>query len=233
MSESSIIVATVSGDLFHLEQAMVLIKSLAENSPNDRIRLHVVDGGDLNIGNIHPLCEIVKTSLGIPEMNKKKIPGVMSCHRTTIVKEALEIHDRVAYIDCDVIVREDLSDFWSDVIPNTIKVMHRPKADLNCRFQAGIFALGKSENVIRYIEKYDRMVQGNVYFLAEQQMLYESWIGSGVDLVELDGRFNDWHFDDQSAIWHCKANHFHETKYQLEYKRYLDLAYASILQIPE
>jgi len=232
MRESSIIVATISADRLHLEQASAMIQSLAENSPDDRVRLYVVDGTGYPAELINPACESVEVSLCLSEAKKEDIPGIMSCHRTMIIKEALHDYDRVAYIDCDAIIRKSLDEFWHDVEPNCIKVMHRPHADQNCKFQAGIFAIGKSPNVVKMIDEYDKRVQRNVYFLAEQQMLYEAWHGSDVSLVEMGSEFNDWHFDDQSTIWHCKANHFTEKKYQKEYRRHLDAAYAKVLGIP-
>lgn len=229
------IVCTMNGVTKYFDQAKALLQSLYENSPNERVFMYLVNykEGEEILKKINPNCKVIHYNT---KQIIKDVRGFMSNFRTFAIKDALEKNkDGILYMDCDTLVRKDLSIFWDNLFPNVLKIIVRDKStgyDLSnlenpedCRVQGGVFGVGNSDATINMISDYKQRVDNTPYFMGEQRFLYECLKEhTNVKHIQLDKKFNEWDFNNDSYIWHCKAKHFNNIKYQKEYKKYLENA---------
>ena len=216
-----------------MDQLKALVMSLHEHAPDERVVANLLDFEKLptDLCYINPNVSIHYRDAGTDKISKKDITGFMWCYRSIVMRDMLKNHDEpILYLDTDILVRGSLDQFWEDIKPNSIKVMKRNTKEDISKFQAGVFAVGSSEETRAMMEHYNKVVQGNIYPFAEQEHLYKSWIKFKdiVTQVQLDECYNDWHFDSKSTIWHCKGKHFKEKRYQDEYQGYLSRANAKL-----
>lgn len=203
------------------DQFKAALASLAANAPVEWVYAYLVDfDEEPDLRAINARCRAKMRSLGLDK--PEDTPGIMSCFRSTIVLDAMQEFDAVAYLDSDIVVRGSLDELWDEVDRRNLKVMHRPEEPDNACFQAGIFVIGSGPETIEMMEDYDNIIQRENVFLREQEELYLSYKRHPkVELVPLDRKFNDWRFRPESKIWHCKARHFNSKVFQGEYQRWL------------
>lgn len=213
---------------YYVDLIKSLLQSLNDNSPEDEIRVYVVKCNDefINrLSRINPSAKIIKAEIQLPE-DPSESKSIIAHYRTTIIKECfLEEHvEKMGWLDSDILVRKPLFEFWEITQPNTLHVQHRPKNPVHGRFQVGVFSIGRSLPIKNMIIEWDKKTQeDNKYWFAEQKALYTSYIKfkDYIQFVDMDIKFNDHTFCDDSVIWHCKGHHFRESVFQKEFRYYL------------
>ena len=224
------IVTSLNYDSFYFEQLLVLMTSLKINSPEDRMMVYLINFPDDVIRKIKKLYpyEFVSKTLNFKE--NTDVAGIMVCYRTLVLKECInKYNEPVAWFDTDVIVRGSLMEFWSDIKPNSLKIMVRDSKKNSDKFQAGIFAVGKSEITQKYIGEWNREVQKENKWFSDQRILYLMYnkYKHKIDLINMPVKFNDVGksdgkcFMEDSINWHCKKPHFYKEPFRSEYLNYL------------
>ena len=230
------IICTTNKSPKHIEQLKAMIESVAVNSPNDEIAVYLLDFNDNDVPDLSAInlkCSIIRRDEGTALISANKIAPFMWRYRSIMMRDALYRFDQpILYLDTDILVRKNLSKFWSDIGPNTIKVMVRETKDRTAMTQAGVFAVGNSDETRNMMEFYNENVQSKPQPFVEQEWLYRA-INHHLEVkhIQLKDEFNDWHFNDNSTIWHSKGKHFHEKKFQTEYQNYLGRANAKLQKI--
>jgi hypothetical protein len=222
------IVTALNYDPFYFEQLLVMLTSLKFNSPKDIASIFLIDFPKVEIEKLNKTFvdfEFVDRKLNIS--NLRDIAGFMVCYRTLVVKECLERYKKpVAWFDTDIIVRKSLDIFWSDVKTNQLKIFYRgDKVANNCKFQAGVFAVGYSEETLRYISDWNDVVQSKKRWYEDQLQLYLLYnkYSDKIQLIDMPIEFNDTRISKgkNSTLWHCKKGHFNEKQFRKEYLKYL------------
>lgn len=227
------IVTALNYDSFYFEQLLVLLTSISINSSNDVVSVFLVDfpkSIENKLKNVFSGFKFINRQLNVKK--KKNIAGFMVCYRSLVVKECLEIYKKpVAWFDTDIIVRKNLNLFWKDVKTNQLKILYRgdSKADKS-KFQAGVFALGYSEEILHYISEWNAVIQKSRRWYEDQKQLYILYLkyAKEIELIKMSIEFNDVgdftkdnSFNSNSTIWHCKKSHFYNERFRKEYLNYL------------
>ena len=154
-------------------------------------------------------------------------------YRVKLVKDLLDSGvTNVAWVDTDVIVRSDLSDFL-EIGKSSLKILYRGRyAKPDSKFNAGIFNLSNSKATREMVyEWYDRISSNSVWGMGQLE-LWNSYLNhkDDVHLDKLLTKFNDLGgrdkpnaFSDNSVMWHCKKNHFDNPRFQKEFLFYLNI----------
>ena len=229
------IVTSLNYDKFYFEQLLVLLTSIRINSPNDMVSIFLVDfpkevEHKLNIE--FDKFKFINRTLNVS--SKKNVAGFMVCYRSLVVKECLEIYkEPTAWFDTDIIVRNDLKLFWNGVDTDQLKILYRgDSSPKHTRFQAGVFAVGYSEDTMKYISEWNNVIQSSHLWYEDQKQLYILYTkySDRIKLIKMDKGFNDVgdsnkkeSFSDDSTIWHCKKPHFYNKKFRKEYLKYLKM----------
>ena len=225
------IVTALNYNPFYFEQLLVMLTSLKLNSSKDVASIFLIDFPEVEIKKLRKVFvgfEFVGRQLNIN--NLKDVAGFMVCYRTLVVKECLELYKKpIAWFDTDIIVRKPLDIFWSDVKTNQLKVFYRgDKVVDNCKFQAGVFAVGYSKETLDYISDWNTMVQSKKCWYEDQLQLYLLYVkhSDKIQLIKMPIEFNDTRVSkgEDSTLWHCKKGHFNEKQFRKEYLNYLDKA---------
>jgi lipopolysaccharide biosynthesis glycosyltransferase len=147
--------------------------------------------------------------------------------RAMRIKECLKKYEEsVTWMDTDIIVRGDISELL-EVKPKQLKILYRKDSPERVKINAGVFSIGYSRITYKFIDHwYNRIKVGKKW--GDGQL--EFWRGfqryrSKIEMVELPLKFNSiGKFNQEYFVWHCKKGHFDREKYQVEYKKYLDMA---------
>jgi len=212
------------------EQLLVMLMSLRENSPEDYVTVHLVDcdkSHEEAVKKVHPSAFIETASC--PEGVDKR--GFMVCYRASAVLKAVMTDNNVAWFDADTIIRRDLDDFWKGVERGCLKILMRGGAQERSIFQAGVFAVGRSPEILEMLKWWDSKVSGVNEWYADQLWLYRAWdkFSNKVKLVFMPMSCNnvgdstkEKPFLEASMVWHCKSSHFNHPDYQKEYMKYAE-----------
>jgi len=228
-----VIITNSTQDKFYFEQLLAFLASIKVNSPKHKVTVFLAN---------YDLDKVQKLRRGFPwcVFEDRKLTMVkdkrfsLIIFRSGLIKECFDKYkEPVAWIDTDVLVRNDLSEFL-DVGPNQLKILKRQtpkeKNQYDAPINAGIFNIGYSEHTYKIINKWHK---GNLATPKWGQGQIELWkaynkYSKRVELVSLPLKFNDLGdrnnqnmFADNSVMWHCKSNHFDNPKYQSEYQLYL------------
>lgn len=218
---------------FYFEQLLVLLTSININSPDDIVSIFLVDFPkdiENKLKKIFNKFIFINRELNIN--TKKDIPGFMVCYRGLVVKECLEKYkEPVAWFDTDIIVRKNLKSFWAGTKTNQLKIYYRgDDVPDKVKFQAGIFAVGYSDETMKFISEWSDIIQSDMYWYADQKQLYLVYnkYSDNIKLIKMSRIFNDIGdstrtdvFDNNSVIWHCKKSHFYHERFRKEYLKYL------------
>lgn len=226
------IITALNYNDFYYEQLKVMLTSLSINSPREYATIHLVN---------FPSAEIKKLKMKflnysfinkVVDFNQEdSIPGYMVCYRARVVYEhLLNGKEPVAWFDTDLIIRKDLSPAWEDLDGNQFKILNRNTPDKDCKFQAGIFFVGYSQETLDLISDWEEITVKENKWFADQKNLYLMYEkhSDKVKLIKMDKKFNDVGcsknpcFLKDSYIWHCKKKHFNRSPFREEYLYYLE-----------
>lgn len=208
-----------------LIQAKVVLKSIELNSSSMPAVLYLVNFESHNFNSIYECINVNLDLKYITAYSLVAMYNTLSKYKTSIL-----------WLDVDTIVRGELSDIFSDVKPNTLKILKREDADAReasglSVFNTGVVAVGYSEETLLLLKEASEMAMANPIWTADQLYLYRTYkkYKNNIDLINLVNH-REWHdiggrerknpFDKKSIIWHCKSSHFNESPYKEEYEYY-------------
>jgi hypothetical protein len=228
------IITNSTPDEFYFEQLLAFITSLKINSPEHTIRVFLANYPD-------SLWEKLQTSFDnciFESWELEQIPGdkrdfALIMFRVAMLRDCLESYgESVAWIDTDVLVRKNLSEFL-EVGSKQLKILVRQTNYANqfdAAVNAGIFNLGCSPETYDFVDDWYKGCEANPVWGQGQVAMWSAYKkhSKNVELVPMHLKFNDLGdrnnpnmFADDSVMWHCKANHFDNEKFQSEFQYYL------------
>jgi len=224
------IITNSTADSPYFEQMLAFLQSLKINSPNDTIEVSLVNyPKDKEERLSKAFCNFTFKNRDMIMPKDKRFSLIIL--RAQLIKECMEKHKTsMAWIDTDVLVRKDLSEFLK-VKPNQLKMLYRgvpanPGPD-DSPINAGIFNIGYSEATYSFICDWLKGCIGNHKWGQGQMELWKSYkkYSDGIEFVKMDDKFNDLGgrgpFDTNSVMWHCKQNHFNDLDFRAEFDVYL------------
>ncbi|MCP4651126.1 MAG: hypothetical protein GY853_13755 [PVC group bacterium] len=218
--KKTIILTTVNDNLYYQNNMKVFLQSLKENAAGEFVRIYVVNNEKIE-------CELKKINknIEIKHINEKLNRSQIIIRNALYCHEALkEGYEKVAWIDSDVIIRAKLGDFW-DVKPCELKVIYRRKKKDHIKFQSGVFVIGNSSEMRKYIWKWAKTIIDlkKAKWYDGQELMCELVLKYKIKQIDMPIKYNDSKFNADSVIWHCKSSHFSYEKYQKEYRKYLEV----------
>ena len=212
-----LIITAVDNNLHYMEGLKVFLASLAKNAPEELVYVYLMNCSREYEDSLH---EINSNLMTMAKSVKEVSPYVRNYIRHRLVHDQLKIHDKILWLDNDSIVRGCLDDIWLDVEENTIKFWLRKKNKDHLKFQGGVYVIGKGEKSENYCKLISKGLSTMSDWYAPQTLMYTCIKHVGLKQIQLETKYNDSKFKDDSIIWHCKSSHFNDKKYQKEYKHY-------------
>lgn len=157
------------------------------------------------------------------------------CYRTRLFKELIQEDNKfIAYFDADMIFRKSIDHIfkmilegqYSNIEESHLAVMHRPFDEMKRnRFQAGAIIMNNTPAIKKMVNRWDYLTQQSPMWFQDQRCLYDAWVEykDNIELLNLESKYNDWHFNNDAHIWHCK-NHVKDPKWLKEFNMYLGMA---------
>ena len=227
------IITASTADKFYLNQLLAFTASLKVNSPDHKIHVYLVNYPDeLEERLVDSFDNCVFENWDVEMIDDRGFSLIIL--RAFLFKDCFEKYgEQVAWVDTDVLVREDLSGFLS-IEPNQLKILVRETNYTNkfdAPINAGVFNLGCSRPTYNFICDWYNAIVANPVWGIGQVELWKAYLKhkEEIELIHMPVKFNDLGgrpnmFADDSAIWHCKYKHFNNEKFQKEFKKYLDIA---------
>jgi hypothetical protein len=227
-----VIITNSSPDTFYYNQLLAFLTSLKTNSPQHKIYVF--------LANYLPEKEsFLRSRFPNYHFENRELKAIddrgfsFIQFRASLIEECFETYqEHVAWIDTDVIVRKDLTEFL-DVAPNQLKILYRgdDKPD-KVKINAGIFNIGCSIPTLTFICDWRERIRTNAKWGMGQLEFWNAFkdYQDEIELIKMSDKFNDLGgsdrpnaFDDDSVMWHCKKAHFNHPKFQKEFKYYLNI----------
>lgn len=224
------IITASSPDEFYFNQLLAFLSSMKINSPNHLVSVFLTNYPE-------DICWKLKASFPQFQFERRDLKKYGKGGIEYILFRIALIDDifykkkcPVSWIDTDVIVRGDLSEFLS-VNPRQLKILYRgDKKPNKVKFNAGIFSLGCSDQTHFMVKDWYKGLIKNPVWGMGQLELWKSYSRNqkNVKLVKMHEKFNDLGgldrpnaFDKDSVMWHCKKPYFNNPKFQKEFQKYL------------
>ena len=139
--------------------------------------------------------------------------------------------DQVCSMDCDIVIRGNISQIWDGVEPDVIKILIKKEKKDNYKtyLQGGVYLFGNSENIRNYYKAIMDKIGEKFAFFDGQAALYTELLkfAGKVRVVKLPRTFNDERkdkMDKNSLVWHIKHGRLGIKPWVLEFKKYLNEA---------
>jgi hypothetical protein len=214
-----LIITTVDSTPHYQEGTKVFLASLAENAPKEDVLVYLINCSEeykMSLYSINPRLDTIFT--GTTEAS----PLIRNYIRHVVILDEIKEYNKVAWLDNDAIIRGPLDGLWEGVEGDTLKIWYRKKKKDHLKFQGGVYVVGggeKTENWLRLIN--EKLTLCSDWY-SPQTLIYACFKEVGLKHIQLDPKYNDSKFKDDSIIWHCKSSHFDNPKYQKEYRSYLE-----------
>jgi lipopolysaccharide biosynthesis glycosyltransferase len=227
------IITNSSPDDFYFNQLLAFLMSLKINSPEHKAHIFLANYPKDKRNKLKEIFkDFIFENRELKMIDDRGFSFIQ--FRAKLIKECFKKHkESVAWIDTDVIVRKDLSEFLQ-IEPHQLKILYRgDNAPERVRINAGIFNIGYSNETHDFICDWQRRIEVNAKWGMGQLEFWRAYKEhkDKIELVKMDEKFNDLggddrpdSFSDQSVMWHCKKSHFKNKKFQKEYKKYLELS---------
>jgi hypothetical protein len=226
------IITNSSPDDFYFNQLLAFLMSVKINSPKHKVNVFLANYPTKKENKLKEIFkDFIFENRKLKMIDKRGFSFIQ--FRAQLVKECFQnYHESVAWVDTDVIVRSDLSEFLQ-VNPKQLKILYRGKTTPErVRINAGIFNIGCSNETYDFICDWQRRIEMNAKWGMGQLEFWKAYKAhkDKIELVKMNKKFNDLGgydrpnaFSNDSVVWHCKKAHFKNKKFQKDYQYYLDL----------
>lgn len=235
VKEYIVIITNATPESKYFDQLLAFLTSVQINSPEHPIHVFLANyPEDVMISLQKTFSKFVFENRKIKMIDERGFSLII--FRAELIKECFEKYkEPVAWIDIDVLVRKDLSEFL-EIRSNQLKILRRelpPNPGLaDAPINAGIFNIGYSEASYNFICDWLKGCVTNPVWGQGQMKLWKSYKkhSNDIELVkmthtlhDIGGRERPDAFSNESVMWHCKSNHFKNPRYQIEYQKYLKI----------
>lgn len=227
------IITNSSPDDFYFKQLLAFLMSLKINSPEHKAYIFLANYPKDKRNKLkETFKDFVFENRKLKMIDDRGFSFIQ--FRAKLIKECFKKHkESVAWIDTDVIVRKDLSEFLQ-IESHQLKILYRgDNAPKHVKINAGIFNIGCSDETYNFISDWHERTKINAEWGKGQLEFWRTYgkYKNKIELIKMDEKFNDLGgsdrpnaFSDQSVMWHCKKGNFDNKKFQKEFKKYLGLA---------
>jgi hypothetical protein len=228
-----VIITISTPDEFYFNQLLAFLASLNTNSPNQEVYIQLVDYPAKKMyGLQHAFPDYLFLNTSVKKIDERGIEFILL--RIDLIRSWFKQMGvkAISWIDTDVIVRGDLSNFIY-VKPNQLKILYRGDyVQEKVRFNAGIFSIGNSKPTLEFVNRWYGRLEDNAKWGMGQLELYRTYkeFKNKIELIRMDQKYNDLGgadrpnaFSNESIMWHCKQAHFNHPKFQKEFQKYLKL----------
>ncbi len=225
------IITNSTSDSPYFEQLLAFLKSFEMNSPEHIINVFLVNYPTEKKNRLIECFNGFRfENRSMNMLSDKRFSLII--FRAQLIKECFEKYkEPVVWIDTDVIVRKNLSEFL-EIKSNQLKILYRElppnPGPADAPINAGIFNIGYSEPTYKFICDWLGGCINNPIWGQGQMEFWKSYkkYSNEIELIKMDEKFNDLGgrgpFSDDSVMWHCKQNHFKNEKFQKEFQYYLE-----------
>lgn len=223
------IITNSTPDEYYFNQLIAFIMSMKINSPEHvkMMKIYLSNYTDdlvSKLKNSFPEITFVNNNL---HMIDQRGFGTIVDRSKRILECFDEYKENVIWLDTDILVRANLSDFIK-IDPEELKILYRKDSPIKVRFNAGVFNIGYSEITRNLIKDWYKRIKVGKRWGAGQLELWNAFqkYKKKIKMTNIGRKYNSAgdHFEDDYIIWHCKMAHFEKPKYQGEYQRYLKKA---------
>jgi len=222
------IITNSTADEYYFDQLIAFLMSIKINSPKHLGIVKVFLANypeDLQKKLERTFPEVSFENNQLKMIDKRGFSMIID--RAIRIGECLDKYkEPVAWIDTDVLVRGDISEFL-EIESKQLKILYRKNAPYHVKINAGVFNIGYSKETHSFINSWYQAIKVNKKWGQGQLEFWRVFrtYRKRIKMVELPMKFNSiGHFNDEYIIWHCKKGHFEREKYQVEYQKYLALA---------
>ena len=227
------IITNASSDDFYFNQLLVLLTSLKINSSKHIIHVFLANCPKNKEKMLKKRFKnFVFENRKLEMIDERGFSFIQ--FRAQLIKECFEKYkEPVAWIDTDVIIRKDLSEFLK-IKSKQLKILYRgDNVPEKVKINAGIFNIGCSEETYNFIcDWYERIKINDKWGMGQLEFwrVYKKYKNK-IELIKINNKFNDLGgldrpnaFNNDSVMWHCKKYHFNNKRFQKEFKYYLKKA---------
>lgn len=176
--------------------------------------------------------EVVDVEL--PDGEGKELLRLMWTRPRQMMKALEEGWDQVCSMDCDVVVRGNLSAVWDNVLPGVFKIMDKAyyrKTSTKTRFQGGVYFFGNSPEVRAFYADVMEEIGTRFGFYDGQEALLKVFRAHAkkVKWQQLDRCYNDeqnGEWSKKSFVWHAKHGRILKEPFASEAAKYLEMCNA-------
>jgi len=240
----NILFTAINNDPIYKERLLVLLESLAENSPDtDYFVAHVLNCSERFVQECQTVNPKVKVIPQRYDKSKDRIGTAFNDNGKSYYTEAYRFdvfldwlrynrEGAIGWIDADIIVRKPVEGLFEGVNPNTLKIWQRTTVENpDTQMNIGVMVLGASQATYDLIQDQIKFNGDNPYWGHSQKAIWESWLRheGKVEHQQLDPLiWNCRTFEEIAHIWHPTVNCIKDEKYLIEYRRLLSQANAKV-----
>lgn len=214
------ILTATSCNNHYFEHALALLRSACRNA-NEQLTIGLINGDKIHEKAVHKIDKAINVLLYEIEGSSR---FDYSRARFEVIRRTMEQgYKQICWMDCDIIIRGSISEFWEDLSPRSMKIVVRNVKSDRTKFQIGVVGFGVDSLMKCYITDIrDKLVNAEGW-CEDQTEMYRVWKNYKylIEIRKLSPKYNDSEFKNNSIVWHCKSSHFNEEKYQEEYRKYL------------
>lgn len=149
--------------------------------------------------------------------------------RLEMLKYVLNLNISPAWLDTDIIIRNDIS-YLTYTDYNTLKILCRFDKNEDVKFNNGVMGLGCGDISVAFVDRWYNRLKNNLKWGMGQYELWNTYNefkdkilleNIGYSYNDLGGDDRPDAFSDDSYIWHAKFKHLNNPKFKKEYNHYL------------
>lgn len=222
------IITNSTPDLYYFEQLIAFLMSIKINSPKhiNMVKVFLANyPKDLEEKLKKTFREVSFENNNLSMVDSRGFGTIID--RAFRVKECLKKYkENVLWLDTDIIIRGDLTKLL-EVDSKQLKILYRKKNNERNRINAGVFNIGYSDITYNFISEWYERIKVNKKWGDGQLEFWRTFVKylENIKLIDITLKYNSvGNFNDEYIVWHCKKGHFDRSKYQIEYKKYLQIA---------
>lgn len=226
---NNLIMTAITPDEKYYNNIIVLLQSIKDvygDYPPFKVVIYYLNGAQApsELSSIR-FQDVLKSCITFIEVvpQCKSIRDYSNMYRATAFKSFMcGIYDAIMWIDSDCIIRGEIDELLMMPDGPAVKIMQRETPKEYARVQNGVIVINDYPETRELILQWEKMLSVDSKWYSDQLWMYRLLIQSGMNTIHIDEKYNDWHFNDGSVIWHCKGSHAEEEPFNSEYRRLLN-----------
>lgn len=229
-------------DSSYLDEAACLIRSCARYAPEQSFYLFLINDQNTPDESIQKWHTDILIDRVFWPIKGERWRGIICSARSIPIEKALKkYHQKLLYLDADMIVRGSLTGLFHDLDLYDLMIKHRPQlnhlgptgSQFASRFNSGVIAIRPSSGGLKFAQEYNLALQNyvnsgkplvlpllgeKVVSYIDQELLFLTYLRlkNEITFSPLPDKYNDAKFMPDSLIWHGKGTARNHPLYRLE-----------------